>query len=144
MTPTPEKKPSARKSLHLFTNILDLKNKTAICPVGSEKSKRKEIKVGTTLWKMKTKRKGNSKINNWINNSLYNWIILHSHIVQSPIFNNIMKMNIDDHTRPKIVPSLLLQVYVRELHKILVNYPYDVGLKEARDAENSITISNST
>ena len=44
MNTTQVKKPSARKSLCLFTNILDVKKKNAICPVGSAKSKRKEIK----------------------------------------------------------------------------------------------------
>ena len=37
MSQTKTKKPSARKSLHLFTNIVDVKNRTAICPVRSEK-----------------------------------------------------------------------------------------------------------
>ena len=41
MTPTLSKKPSARKSLCLFTNILDVKNKTAIRQVRADKSKRK-------------------------------------------------------------------------------------------------------
>ena len=47
MTTTIVKKPRARKSLCLFTNILDVK-KTATCRVGSAKSKRKAIKYGTT------------------------------------------------------------------------------------------------
>ena len=38
MTPTPVKKPSARKSLCLFTNILDEKKKTATCQFGAFKS----------------------------------------------------------------------------------------------------------
>ena len=37
MTPTQVKKPSASKSLCLFTNILDVKKKTAICRVGAAK-----------------------------------------------------------------------------------------------------------
>ena len=41
MTPTPVKKPSARKSLCLFTNILYVKNKTAIRRVGAAKSNHK-------------------------------------------------------------------------------------------------------
>ena len=48
MTPTPVKKPSARKSLCLFTNILDAKKKTDTRLVGDAKSKRKAIKYGTT------------------------------------------------------------------------------------------------
>ena len=41
MTPTPVKKPSDRKSLCLFTNILDAKNKTTTRRVGAAKSERK-------------------------------------------------------------------------------------------------------
>ena len=55
MTPTPVKKPGVIKSLCLFTNILYVKNKTAISQVGSAKSKRKGVKEGTTLWEMKTR-----------------------------------------------------------------------------------------
>ena len=51
-TPTTLNKPSARKSLYIFTNILDVKKKTAIRQVGAAKSKRKTIKAGTTLWSL--------------------------------------------------------------------------------------------
>ena len=57
MTSTPVKKTSARKSQFLFTNIFDVKKKTAKCRVGAAKSKRIAMKVGTSLWtKKKTKR----------------------------------------------------------------------------------------
>ena len=59
MTPTPVKKPSARKSLCIFTNILYVKNKTATHRFGAAKSKRRAIKTGTTPWALKPKRKGN-------------------------------------------------------------------------------------
>ena len=62
-TPTIFKKPSAGKSLCLFTNILDVKRKTAIRRVRSDKSKRKAIKLGTTPWALKPKRKLNPRIN---------------------------------------------------------------------------------
>ena len=48
MTSTPVNKPSAIKSLCIFTNILDVKNKTDTCQVGAAKSKRKAIKYRTT------------------------------------------------------------------------------------------------
>ena len=63
MTPTPVKKPSARKSLCIFTNILDVKKKTSTRRVGAAKYKRKAIKCGTTSWALKKKKKWNSKIN---------------------------------------------------------------------------------
>ena len=77
-------------------------------------------------------------------NSLYNCIMRHPQVVQSPIFNNCLKLNIDDHNRLQFFPKLLLQSYVRELHNSPVSDPEDGGLKEERDAENNIIISNST
>ena len=68
----------------------------------------------------------------------------HPQVVQSPIFNDCTKVNIDGHTRPKIVTIVLLQISVRELHNILVSDPEDGGPKEARDIENNIIISDST
>ena len=59
MTSTPVKKQSSRKSLCLFTNMLDVKNKTATRQVGAAKSNRKSIKYGTTPWSLKQKRKVN-------------------------------------------------------------------------------------
>ena len=44
ITPRTLKKPSARKSLCLFTNISDVKKKTDIYRFGAAKSKRKAIK----------------------------------------------------------------------------------------------------
>ena len=41
------------------------------------------------------------------------------------------------------MPKLLLQVYVRELHDGMVSPPQGIGLKEARDEDNDIIISDS-
>ena len=59
IVPTPVNKPSARKSLCLFTNILDVEKKTATRQVRDAKPKRKLIKYETTPWALeqKTKRK---------------------------------------------------------------------------------------
>ena len=46
-------------------------------------------------------------------------MVYNPQVAQSPIFNHCLKVNIDGHTLPKIVPKLLLQVFVRELHKSL-------------------------
>ena len=51
-------------------------------------------------------------------------------------------MNIDSHNEPQIVPKLLIQVSVKELHNRLISDPLDGGLKEARDARNNIIISD--
>ena len=53
MTSTPFKKPSARKSLCLFTKILHVKNKAAKRRIGAAKSRRKAMKVGNSLWTKK-------------------------------------------------------------------------------------------
>ena len=55
MTSTPVKKSSARKSLCLFTNILNVKNKTAKCRIGAAKPKHRAMKVSNRLWTKKTK-----------------------------------------------------------------------------------------
>ena len=44
-------------------------------------------------------------------------------VVQSPITNDCLKLNIDGHTRLKIILKLLLQLSIRELHTILVSDP---------------------
>ena len=59
MAPIPVKKSSDRESLYLFTNVLDVKKKTAIPRFGATKSKRKVVKAGNTPWEMKPKQKGN-------------------------------------------------------------------------------------
>ena len=56
MTSTTVKKPSDRKSRCLFTNLFDGKNKTAKCCVRSEKSNRRAMKVGNSLWTNITKK----------------------------------------------------------------------------------------
>ena len=48
-----------------------------------------------------------------------------------------------DQTEPQLVPKLLLQVSVRELHNILVSDPHDDGIKDARDEDGKIIISGS-
>ena len=120
MTSSPVKKPSARKSLCLVTKILDVKKKTATRQVGSAKSKRKAIKYGNTPWALKQNIKLNSKINDQIKKSLYNWIIHHPQVVKSPITNDCLKVEIDSLTEPQLVPKLLVQVSVREPHKTLL------------------------
>ena len=56
----------------------------------------------------------------------------------------LLKVNIDVHTEPQLVPKLLLQFSIREIHNSLFSYPVDGGLKEAIDAANNIIISYST
>ena len=108
MTSTPIKKPRTQKSLCLFTNILDVKRKTAFRKVGATKSKRKAIKFVNKPWALKQKRRGSSKIYEQINKSLYNWIMHHTQVVQEPIVNDCLKVKIDGHPEPQLVPKLFL------------------------------------
>ena len=50
----------------------------------------------------------------------------------------------DDQTEPQLVPKLLLQVSVRELHNSFLSDPNDGGIKDARDEGDNIIISDST
>ena len=65
----------------MFTNILEVKKKTAYRQVGSAKSKRKAIKFGNTPSVSKKNRKGNLNVYEYINISLYNWIMYHPQVV---------------------------------------------------------------
>ena len=75
---------------------------------------------------------------------MYTWITRHTQVVQSPISNDCLKVKLDDHTEPQIVPKLLLQVSLREQHNSLVSDPNYCGLKDARDENGKIIISDST
>ena len=117
--------------------------KTAYLKVGASKSKRKAINFGNTPWLFKQKLKEHSKINEQIKKSLYNWIMHHPQVVQSPIVNDCLKVKFHGYTEPQLLPKLLLQVSVREIHNNLVSATKDGGLKEAIDEDDNIVISDS-
>ena len=102
------------------------------------------MKVGTIQWTKKVKRKWNSKINDQIKLNLHAWITRHPQVVQSPISNDCLKVMLDDQTEPQLVPIFLLQLSVREPYNSLVSDPNDGGLKDARDEDDNIIISEST
>ena len=106
------------------------------------KSRRKAMKVCSSLWTHK-KQKGHSKINEHIKRNLYTWITRHPQAVQPPISNDCLKVVLYDQTEPTLVPKLLLQVSVRELHNSLVSDPNDGGLKDSRHEDGKIIISDS-
>ena len=58
-----------------------------------------------------------------VKKSLYNWILQHPQAVQYPIANDCLKVYIDGQYEPQLVPNLLLQVSVRELHNSMVSNP---------------------
>ena len=61
MASTPVKKPSARKSLCIFINILDVKPKTEKRRFVAAKSRRKAMIVGNSLWRKQKSEKGIQK-----------------------------------------------------------------------------------
>ena len=128
------KKCSARKSLRLFTAVLDLKKKTDFLQVGATKSTHKATISGIMLWSSIPKRKEHTKIKEQVKKYLYNWILQHPQVEQSPISNDCLRVSIDGHSEPQLVTKLLLQFSVRELHNIIISTPEEGGLKEARDA----------
>ena len=74
----------------------------------------------------------------------HNWILQHPQFVQSPISNDCLKVSIDGHYEPQLVTKNILQVSVQELHNTMLSLPEEAGLKDARDADNSIIISDFT
>ena len=50
----------------------------------------------------------------------------------------------DDQTEPQLVPNILFRVSVIELNNSLVSDPNYGGLKDARDEDDNIIISDST
>ena len=60
------------------------------------------------------------------------------------ISNECLKVMFNDQTEPQLVPKLLLHVFVRELYKSIVSDTNYGGIKDARDEENNIIISDST
>ena len=64
--------------------------------------------------------------------------------MQYPTDNDCIKLFIDGEAEPQLVPKLLLQLSVRELHNSMVSLPSERVLKEARDAGDNIIIRDST
>ena len=61
MTSSPVKKPSAQKSLCIFSNFLCVNKKTAYRRVGADKFNLKAIKYRNTPWALKKTEKGTQK-----------------------------------------------------------------------------------
>ena len=96
------------------------------------------------MGQFKKKRKGHLKINDQIKHNLYEWITHHPQVFQSPISNDSFKVIFDDQTEPQLVPKCLIHLSVRELHDILFSDPNDSGIKDTRNEDDNIIISNYT
>ena len=64
--------------------------------------------------------------------------------MQSTIENDCPNVFIDSNYKKKLIPKVLLQVSPQELHSSMVIPPEENGLREVRDKENNIIISDST
>ena len=95
-------------------------------------------------WTNKPKRKRHSRIKQQIKRNICAWITRHPQVVQSPIFNGCLKCMFDDQIESQLVPKLLLHVFIRELHNSILGDPKDGDLKDSRDEDDNIIISDST
>ena len=68
----------------------------------------------------------------------------HPKIVQSQIVDDCIKVKIDGHTELQLVQKILFQVFVRKLHNNLVSATIDGVIRESRDEDDNIIISDST
>ena len=64
--------------------------------------------------------------------------------MQSPIANDCLRVKIDGYTELQLLPKLLLQVSVGELHNNIVSNTKNDVLKGVRDEYDNILISDST
>ena len=117
----PVKKTNTRKSLCQFSSSLDVKPKTAVCRLCPNKSKRKSVRADIMMWSSITERRDHAQINEFVRRALYSWLLQHPKVVQSPIANDYLKLSIYGKAEPQLVPKLLLQVSVREIHNIMVS-----------------------
>ena len=75
---------------------------------------------------------------------MYACITRHTQVVKSPISNYCLKVMFDDHTEPQLVLKNLFQVSVREINNSLGSDPNYIGLKDDRDEDDNIIISDSS
>ena len=109
-TPIIDKKCSARKLLHLFTEVLNIKDKNSVLQIGDAKSKRKSIRARSMLSSSIPQRRVHTKINEQVNKYAYNCILQHPQVVQCPIFNHCLKVSIDGHSEPQLVKIVTASV----------------------------------
>ena len=82
---------------------------------------RKEIRKGTYLWTTIQKQKGYTKTKEILKQDLYDCILKHPQVVQSPIENDSVKKYFNGPTDKQVVTNMLLQVYVIKLYNIMVS-----------------------
>ena len=117
------KNPSARKLFRKISETLDVKHKTAVCRLVASKEICKAIKTGNVLWPNIAKRRDNTKINQKFIEALYHWILHNTQVVKSTIENDCLYVSIDGKSEKQLMPKLIFQVSVRELHNSMLSPP---------------------
>ena len=112
--------------------------------------------VGMKRWELKTKDdcsfwssakfcKVFSKINYSVNSSLQKWIIYHTHLIQSPIVNDYIKVKFDDRNggvNNELCQKVFIQLSVHEL-QIYMLKQYATGFSIAYDKKLLVKICGS-
>ena len=75
------------------------------------------------MWSSIQKRRKQTNINERVKEYIYSWIIQYPQVVEYPIANDHLKVSIDGHFELQVVPKLLIQVSVLELHDIMARTP---------------------
>jgi hypothetical protein len=106
--------------------------------------KRRELRAATNSGPWATlvkKRKGKLKISPEAVDAVVEYIVHHENVIHSPIANDSLLIKLPGMTEKSRVGKLLLECSVRDLHNRMVA---EDGLKEARDSQGEILISDTT
>ena len=106
----------------MFGNI-GCQTKSGCWMIGISKKKLKEISTDSVLWSIIYKRRGHTKINVYVKQALYNWVLNNTQVAQYPISNEFFKLSIDGQDINFFNPKLLFMVSVRELHNNMLITP---------------------
>ena len=63
--------------------------------IGADKSKHRAIRADNMLWLRISKRRGHTKNNQQVKEYIYNWILHHPQVFQSPIANDYCYVSIN-------------------------------------------------
>ena len=103
-----------------------------------------KINENNILWSSVKSRKGYSKVSIELRKKLFDWIIKHPDIVDSPLSNDTILIKNPSNSNEKIrVGKLLRNISIRELHNDLLSKP-PIGLAEVYDTEGNCLISDTS
>ena len=81
---------------------------------------------------IETKAKRAVKFSEEIRKSLYNWIIHHPQVVQSPVVNNSLNVKIDGYIEPQLFVTLAIFFNARGLFPYSISWPLDLAAPTQR------------